>query len=248
MKLVMFISLLVGVQSASTSIVPPDARQHLAEIASFLPEGSTMRRQLEAGAHGNGVHYKWMDQMRQLGVKRATVILRFDWKRHPVNIVPVRILYFNKYDSDCAQITDPERLHAIEASGLTDQLMHFAIGKTKKSNWWYREHRPHASKGTGWVEVVDDEWMPHSPPILNPVSRSLPPLFASIMHMDELSLHEIVGSGLSKIDLNAGLISAAGRDDTCVVRDLLRAGADPNAKTVDQVTALMNAAYAGLTS
>jgi hypothetical protein len=68
-----------------------------------------MRRQLDRGAHGGGVHYPWMDAMRSDGVRLAVAETDFVWFGRPTRVKVTRIDYFSEYDRDCAQISDPVR-------------------------------------------------------------------------------------------------------------------------------------------
>jgi hypothetical protein len=56
---------------------------YLREVMVSLPSDSQMRRELERGAHGNGVSYPWMAHMQQLGVRRAMISTEFIWLLRP---------------------------------------------------------------------------------------------------------------------------------------------------------------------
>lgn len=53
----------------------------LQEIMDTLPSCSPLKKQLEAGARGPGIHYAWMDSMRHEGIRQALVYLSIDFNR-----------------------------------------------------------------------------------------------------------------------------------------------------------------------
>src|SRR6266481_4424797 len=114
-------------------------------IAALLPRSEILGRS-EKRAYSDNMHHPWMDTMRSLVVKRAIVVLNFEWRGRPDKITTERTLYFSKYDTECAQITDPNRLSEIHVSGIEKQLEAFAIQTTSNSHWFYIDKKPHAKQ------------------------------------------------------------------------------------------------------
>src|SRR6516162_1076714 len=88
------------------------SQTQIRQVILSLPPDSEMRRYLERGDRGDGVHYAWMDQMKDLGVKRAKIFLDFKWsvsRKHPVDIRLRRIALYKSYDGNCDQIVNPEQ-------------------------------------------------------------------------------------------------------------------------------------------
>jgi hypothetical protein len=225
--------------------VPP--KEHMQELIKTLPPESKMRFALESGRHGDGLYHPWMDRMRQQGVKRATVIFDFVWHGHPVDLKLDRVLYFEKYDSDCAQITDPERLLNIRQSGLEEDLKEFASSETKRSKWFYVDKKPRTKHGQSRVDLADDPWFPTNPPVLGPVERPDDSDLISVVVLDDLgALQTLLKSQRPPAaNLDGALFTATMIDDSCMIAALLQAGANPNAQNPEGKTPLMYAAGFG---
>jgi Ankyrin repeats (3 copies) len=223
------------------------SNEHIRDLIKTLPPESKLRGSLESGRHGDGIHYAWMDKMREQGVKRATVVLDFRWRNHPVDLKRDRILFFDKYDSDCSQITSAERLMRIQKSGLEQELEDFAREETRKSKWFYVDAKPRVKHGKSQVELADDPWVPTNPPILKPVENVPDSTFISIVALDDVAGLQgaLQSSNISKDDLNKALFTASGVDDSCLISALLKAGANPNAQNSEGKTPLMYAAGFG---
>ena len=215
----------------------PGTQEHIRMLIQNLPLDSKVRHELESGNYGDGVHYSWMDAMRRAKVKRAKVITVFDvsfWQRRPKQIKVIGMLYFDKYDTDCAQITDADRLHAIQTSGLQQELEKFAIRQTEKTPWHVIDGGiGHPKRGSNHVEVFDDERVPHRSTFLIP-STSLPSeLNDAILKGDEMRVNEILKTGsVHSAELDQALLLVSNVvDDSCLIKALLKAGANPNART-----------------
>jgi len=63
---------------------PVADEQHIQQLILELPLGSQIRAGMEEGARGEGVHYPWMDRMKDLGVQREIVFHAPDGARSAV--------------------------------------------------------------------------------------------------------------------------------------------------------------------
>jgi len=244
----LFLLSVVGTQGQEPHPAPnPAGEEQVRRVIQSLPTGSALRRRLQEGARGDGVHYDWMDEMRREGVKRAMIVVHFVWDGRPKETKVVRTLYFSKYDSDCAQITDPKRLEQIRTSGLEQHLENFAKEGVANSHWFYVDRKPHAKHGVGSVALLDDEWLPHAPPLLTPLAKDQKPLLQAASFGDEASVADLLASGNidSRARNEALLMAAAFIDDSCLIKLLLKAGADVNTQGNDRNTPLMEAASSG---
>jgi hypothetical protein len=224
-----------------------DTHKHLAEIAASLPPGSNLRRQLEAGDHGDGVREKWMDPMNQQGVKRALVSVEFTNKDQPEGMRLKKIIFYDKYGSNCAQITNRNRIEKFRADGLTSLLEQQAILLTKKSGKWLSVDNRAGVGGPGvsYVEFYDDPWLLNSVPALG--SNRGPETLLQIVSDESEVRNALATKRLTGGRLDEALLTASAIiDDSCVLKPLIAAGANPNAMGKDGNTALMNAAGAGL--
>lgn len=231
----------------STQTITPAAKEHLRIVASTLVPGTALRRQIERGSRGDGIHHSWMDSMQHQGVKRAVVSVRFKYENSPKNIVVVRTMYFEKYESDCAQIAESARLEQIRGSGLEGQLEDFSMDRVEASRWLVIEAAVNAEVGTGTVELFDDEWIPHAPPLLVPSGENHQPALVKLLD-DEMGIRKYLASGkISQEELDQALLMASALyDDSCVIKPLLDAGANPNVQgRKEGNTPLINAASTG---
>jgi hypothetical protein len=220
-------------------------RKHVAELISALPPDTSLRLRLESGEHGDGVLQSWMVPMSRQGVKRAVVSVRFANLHEPQNMSIEKILFFDKYDTDCAQITDLDHIKNIRASGLDQILKEEAISRTVKLGKWLPEQTPHES-GLSTIEFYDDAWLWHGYPFLSPPSKDRSKLNETAR--DETALRNALATKkFSLLELDQALMYAAATvDDSCILKPLITAGASPNAVHYPGGnTALMNAAGAG---
>jgi len=226
--------------------IPPNARAHIQDIISSLPSGTPLRRELEAGAHGDGVHETWMDTMQEVGVKKATVSFRFTTLRPMTGISPGKVIFYRDYGTDCSQIRDEVAIKEIQKRNLDGILEEKAIALTSNSGKWISVDNspPDGQAGVSTVTFFDYEWL--SP--LRPLISMAPSTDVVEAIGDESALSRRLQSGnWSKATLNQALLVASGSiDDSCILKPLLKAGADPN--TISEPsgnTALMNAAATG---
>lgn len=157
------VRLAMGQASASATV-----ENHIHQVIESLPPSSQIRHELENGARGDGVHYPWMDEMRRQGIKRALVVIRFEWRRHPIQMSVVKTLYFDSYDTDCEQITAQAKLDKIQESRLPQMLQSYAMSQTERSHWFSVDQKIRGKHGQSNVELLDDEWLPRHPPLLRP--------------------------------------------------------------------------------
>ena len=140
----------------------PEAQQHIHDLISELPANSLLRRHLENGAHGNGIHQVWMDDMQRENIKRAVVWVSMHFDRHgkPKQMRIERIEYFTQYENG-ERVLETERLGSIRARGLEQNLTAVAVQKSAHGFWVdVPRPRPRPFIGAAAVEFFDDEWLP----------------------------------------------------------------------------------------
>ncbi len=161
----MVLMLTLGVRSVSlqaAAATNPSAEAHIHEVMNGLSRGSDLYKALSRGARGDGVHYPWMDEMKNNGIKKVKVSIDVAFDRHgrPKQMRIRSTEYFSHYDSD-TPISDSERLNTIRAGGLERTLNDLALQRTAKGFWLdVPRPRPRPFVGGAQVEFLDDEWLP----------------------------------------------------------------------------------------
>jgi hypothetical protein len=87
----------------------PVARQHIQAIISTLPPDSSLRRTLEAGRYGTGIHEPWMDHMKLEGVELVIIRLRGVWHKSTRFEAGAMqsIIYCKAYEGPGSQFSTP---------------------------------------------------------------------------------------------------------------------------------------------
>jgi hypothetical protein len=140
----------------------PAVEAHIRDVLTELPADSDLRRNLLDGARGNGVRYRWMDDMRKQGIRRAVVLIdiSFDSRGRPRNTSFNRTEYFAQY-GERFPISDGTQLKTTRTSGLEKELTTIALEKAKHGSWVDVPHpKPRPFVGGTQIEFLDDEWLP----------------------------------------------------------------------------------------
>jgi len=154
-----------GLAAAQELSLDPTVRQHIRAVADTLPLNSELRGLLERGEAGDGVHHRWMDDMKKGGVNRVLVEVHFTWRGRPVKMQIQKIIYFGSYDDQKDRIADGVKLENIRVMGLEQAVRDAALLRAAKGYWVdLPRPRPKPFLGGTWVELFDDEWLPENPP------------------------------------------------------------------------------------
>lgn len=210
-------------------MLSPTVQEHLKEIAESLPSDSGLRYALEHNGHGDGVHLPWMDEMRHMGIRRVLVRTEFVWHKKPVDVTVTRFVYFSTYDGDCGQIADPQRLSQFRSTGLQAELSEEAVRRTLGASWFQTGPPRRNKRGFCVVDLLDDEWLPPSPPdslILMP--ESINPLAEAASMYDVPAVTALLQRGVTAEKRDGLVWALTGVPSPCTLKALLQAGANPN--------------------
>src|SRR2546428_924361 len=141
--------------------VDPGARSHIRQVIESLPRDCDLRGLLEGGQYGDGIHYPWMDDMKQEGVKEGWFRIKFIWDDGPKELTVARANFLSDYCGGEIEIKKSAQLEQIHSSGLERKLNEAALVRAKAllhdilhHAGWKRAH------GTVFVVLTDDEWLP----------------------------------------------------------------------------------------
>lgn len=224
--------------------IPLSARAE--QLIEGLPACSTIRTELENHTQGSGVDEPYMEEMQRHGIQRVLIEVRARVRnRRPDELRIERRLFFSKLDGPGSQITDTGKLKTIDESGLQRLLDQVARARVLKAPIVIGPdlHLRPPKEVTAFVEFFADSAVPRKQVVLGPAGHPAP-LTVPVLNGDTVTARQLLESGgFPPAELNAALFSAAlsKYDNTTMIRILLTAGADVNARLSDGSTPLMNA-------
>jgi Ankyrin repeats (many copies) len=226
---------------------PQEIPSQVQQLLNQLPACSKLHEALEQGRHGDEVDQPYMQAMRQQGVERADVKVSSRRQGNEVkDLQVVRTLYYCRYDGPDTQITDPDELRRIRDSGLQTMLGDIAFDRVKKAPFFTGfegARRSHKYWSSG-VEFFSNPWLPEQMTIVSPKGDSRLLLLGPGVSGDVIEIRDLLNnSHFQQKELNRALFDAvlSDYDNAAVIRLLLNAGADVNARGEEGNTPLMNA-------
>lgn len=210
-------------------VLTPAVQKHLKEIAESLPPDSLLRYWTDRGVHGDGVHHPWMDEMRQMGIKRVVVRTEFRWQKRPTDVKATYFVYSSTYDGDCGQIVDPQRLSKIRSSGLEAELSEQAVQDTLRGHWRFIDHSPrHLKRGVTVITLLDDEWIQTWPISFSIPPKTVDPFVEAADMGDVAAVKKFLRQGVAAKERDWVAWALVAPGTACTLQALLEAGADPN--------------------
>jgi hypothetical protein len=231
----------------------PDAiaQRHIRQVIDSLPADSSLRRTLEEGHFGTGIHEPWMDEMKEEGVKLAMFEVRGVWTNstHFRPQTTNRIIYRKKYDGSGSQVTDARELARFRGNGLEAKLQAAAFQKATKANWIGIDSPP--KDGDACIVNIylfDDEWLSDDklstglPGIGRYNPEEFPLAYAAAVGDLLATRQQLAMQQFTDQQLNTALFQAVRypSDNTDVISLLLKAGANVNAERLGGSTPLMD--------
>jgi len=225
--------------------IPAQVQERLRSIAESLPSDSLLRRLLNDGTHGDGIHHPWMDEMRHEGVKSAKVQISLTWFFGPRSLRVTRVMYFTEYDDPSSQVTDPLQIKFFQSNGLEQKLKEVALQRGLHGTWIESPPAQHPMRlgpvaaGTQ-VDLFDEEWLPTLPAFYWNLNTTQGVLTRAVAAGDRFETKKILSERkFAASDLDEALRCAASEENPVIVRELLAAGARVNATSKPGYTPLM---------
>ncbi|MBI3404881.1 MAG: ankyrin repeat domain-containing protein [Acidobacteria bacterium] len=222
-------------ESKPSGMPRTDVENDVRSLISALPPNSGLRTMLEYGARGEGVRYGWMNEMRRFGINQAVIEVQLTWFFGPRFQKAVRIMYFAAYERAGSQITDENILHAIQNSGLEERLKVEAL-KFVSGGFWFEAPSYFFFPVNSATEITlfDKEWLPKLPHMFRIDDTSRSPLIQAVFAQDEADVARLVNTkSLNTQDLDHALLMSSWSEPPNILRLLIRAGANVNAKNDD---------------
>ena len=160
-----FVSGVAGQESLPTSQQSPESR--VAQTIKTLESDNALRRSLEGGERGNGVHRAWMDKMQRFRIKQAAFTIAFTWLNgvESLKITDVRFLkQYYRYDT---QIKDQGLLREMQVDGLERDLCEAILLRAVEFVPTIMQNivqianvKSKQARGTLYLNLLDDEVLP----------------------------------------------------------------------------------------
>ena len=230
---------------------PSQSPTQLTDLIEKLPRCSVLRTELEHGRHGDGVSRPYVARMQESGVERALFELQAVLhKGRPADIQITRRLYFRKFDAPNSQVSDNADL-AMLATRLQPELDESALARVSKAPILrgFREfpRLPNFRRSKivqSSVEFLASPWLEGQEVSWFPLEKSLDPLTEAVLRSDATETRILLESHRFSMSEITGALFWAARnryDNSAVITLLIQAGADPNSRTSNGTTSLMDA-------
>jgi hypothetical protein len=159
-----FSSFILGQDNASST--NQDAEKRIEQILTNSQCQESKRytgyewflKSLKKGERGDGVHYSWMDKMRQLGVKQAHFVVHFSYKNGAYKYKVKQIDYLQEYYCSYGKRISGKLLRQIRKSGLEQELKDAIVARIKKYERPYKSGN--LKSGESYHYLLDDEYLP----------------------------------------------------------------------------------------
>lgn len=149
-----------------TSSINQDAEKRIQQILAHsqcresnqYPGYGEFLKSLKDNERGDGVHYSWMDKMRQLGVKQAHFVVHFSYKNGAYKYKVTQIDYLQEYYCSNGKRISGKLLRQISRSGLERGLKDAIVARIKKYERPYESGN--VKSGEEYHYLLDDEYLP----------------------------------------------------------------------------------------
>ncbi len=143
--------------AANVNSTPCEERAQ--QVLKSLEPDNDLRHSLERGERGDCLHQSWMDTMRQFGIKQASFLIEYSWKKEHVTFRIKKISYLKNYYSHYDDSITGRKLRDIRKSGLERQLSDVVLTRVRKSVFAKR-HADQVARDVFEANLLDDEALP----------------------------------------------------------------------------------------
>jgi len=133
--------------------------QRAQSVMRSLEPDNSLRRALENGDRGDCIHQPWMDTMRRFGIKQASFLVEYSWKREEVTFRVKKISYLAHYYSHYDRAITGRTLREIKQTGLERELIEVVLANVKKGPFAVR-HADQVAEDVWEENLLDDEALP----------------------------------------------------------------------------------------
>lgn len=137
-----------------------DQDEFIAKTIDSLGKYNVLRQALERGKRGDGIHHKWMDEMKDLNIKQAAFVFNFKWDGKSISDVDMtKVMYLNHYYKYDSLVENKDDLIRIERDGLAKKLRCEAEEKARIFlGKVLNKYQP--GFGIVYINLLDDERLP----------------------------------------------------------------------------------------
>ena len=129
-------------------------------VIHSLDKANMLRNALERGNRGDGIHYGWMDDMKEFRVRQISFTLGFEWTDNKVGCVSLKqIDYHPEYYRYSQVVQEASVLEKIHGSEFEKSVKREAIKRGKEMLLKVLNGKPNAT-GTVYINLLDDERLP----------------------------------------------------------------------------------------
>jgi len=150
----------------------PSCEERARRVLDALPEGNALRHALEGGRRGDCVRRPWMDELRRLGVRHVSFIIKYKVTKKGASLKAGKAAFLTGYyqHGDAHRVKDERILREIKESGLERRLREAALEAQREwADAVLAKVRAEGHVADGYLEValLDDEALPRVDMLIN---------------------------------------------------------------------------------
>jgi len=158
----MILCFVFSVNAQQPDITKQSCEDRVLQVAKNLETDNFLRRAIEQGDRGSCVRQSWMNRMQKFGIKQASFLIEYSWKKEKVSfkIKSTSYLRFYYTNYETGKIKDRKLLREIKESGLEQELEEAILARVKSSPLFAKRGKDSVRRDTLEVNLLDDEALP----------------------------------------------------------------------------------------